>query len=113
MGLAVSAHRARAGTALVVGFVILIGMRLLGLFESIPYSSLYRLFPVIWVGLALQFLSGFILWAAKPTRYVADGAFVLKSLLIVVGIVLTLYFYGMIKREAASWDANGAISSRA
>ncbi len=109
--LALTVHA--LGTALVVGFVILIGMRLLGLFESIPYSSLYRLFPVIWVGLALQFLSGFILWAAKPTRYVADGAFVLKSLLIVVGIVLTLYFYGMIKREAASWDANGAISSRA
>jgi hypothetical protein len=33
--------------------------------------------------------------------------------LIVVGIVLTYYFYGTMKREAAAWDANGAVSSRA
>ena len=101
------------GTALVVGLILIIGLRLLGLFELIPYSSLNRLFPVIWVGLAVQFLSGFVLWMTKATRYVVDGAFVLKFLLIIVGIVLTYYFYGTMKREAASWDANGAVSSRA
>jgi len=109
--LALTVHA--LGTALVVGFVIIIGLRLLGLFEAIPYTSLQRLFPVIWVGLALQLLSGVILWMAKPTRYVADGAFVLKVLLIVVGVALTLSFYGLVKREAASWEAKGAISSRA
>lgn len=101
------------GTALVVGLILIIGLRLLGLFELIPYSSLNRLFPVIWAALAVQFLSGFVLWMTKATRYVVDGAFVLKFLLIIVGIVLTYYFYGTMKREAASWDANGAVSSRA
>ena len=101
------------GTALVVGLVIIIGLRLLGLFELIPYSSLNRLFPVIWVALVLQFASGFLLWMTKATRYVVDGAFVLKFSLIIIGIVLTYYFYGTMKREAASWDANGAVSSRA
>jgi hypothetical protein len=99
------------GTALVVGFILIIGLRLLGLFELIRYTSLNRLFPVVWVGLLVQFLSGFILWSTKPTRYVADGAFVLKFGLIIVGIVLTLYFQGVIKREAASWEAKGAVSS--
>jgi hypothetical protein len=100
------------GTALVVGFIFIINLRLLGLFETIPYTSLNRLFPVVWVALVLQLLSGFTLWMTKPTRYVADGAFVLKFSLVVVGTILTLYLYGTIKREAAAWEAAGAVSSR-
>jgi predicted ABC-type exoprotein transport system permease subunit len=99
------------GTALVVGFVLIISLRLLGLFRAIPYGALNRLFPVIWAALVLQFLSGFTLWMAKPTRYVADGAFVLKLALVVVGIVLTVHLYRTMKREAPAWEAAGAIPS--
>jgi len=101
------------GTALVIGFMLIIGLRLLGLSAMIPYTLLNRLFPVVWGALALQFLSGFMLWMAKPTQYVGDIAFVLKLLLVIVGIVLTLYLYRTIKQEAASWDATGTASSRA
>jgi hypothetical protein len=101
------------GTALVVGFIFIISLRLLGVFETIPYTSLNRLFSVFWVGMVLQFFSGFVLWAAKPTQYVADGAFVLKVLLIIVGIVLALYFQSTIKRESTSWEAKGTVSSGA
>jgi hypothetical protein len=100
------------GTALVISFTFIISLRLLGLFETIPYAALNRLFPVLWVALVLQFLSGFTLWMTKPTQYVADGAFVLKFLLVIVGIVLTWSFSGTIKREAAAWEAAGAVSSR-
>jgi hypothetical protein len=100
------------GTALVLGFIFIVCLRLLGIFETIPYSSLKRLFPVIWAALALQFLSGFALWMTKPTQYVADTAFVLKFSLVIIGVVLTLYFYATISREAASWQAAGAVSWR-
>ncbi|MDE2476957.1 MAG: hypothetical protein KGO48_18010 [Alphaproteobacteria bacterium] len=100
------------GTALVVGFILIISLRLLGFFKMIPYTSLGRLFPVIWAALLLQFLSGFTLWMAKPTRYVADGAFMLKFSLIVVGIILTLQFYRTINLEAPAWEARGAVSAR-
>ena len=100
------------GTALVIGFILIIGLRLFGLFKLIPYTLLNRLFPVVWAAVVLQFVSGFALWMAKPTRYVADGAFVLKFSLIVVGIILTSYSYTTLKREGASWQAAGAVSSR-
>jgi len=99
------------GTALVIGFVIIVNLRMLGLFETIPYVSLNRLFPVIWAAFALQVVSGLVLWTAKPTRYVADGAFDLKILLIAVGFVLLAYFYRTLKRDAAAWDANGTVPS--
>jgi hypothetical protein len=100
------------GTAIVIGFILIISLRLLGLFKMIPYASLNRLFPVVWVAIALQLLSGFVLWVTKPTRYVADTAFVLKSSLVIIGIVLTVYFYATMKREAALWDTAGAVPSR-
>jgi hypothetical protein len=100
------------GTALVIGFIFIICLRLLGLFETIPYTSLKRLFPVIWAAFLLQFLTGFALWMSKPTRYAADAAFLLKFLLVIVGFVLTVYLYGIMKREAASWEAAGAVSPR-
>jgi len=100
------------GTALVLGFIFIICLRLLGIFETIPYASLKRLFSVIWAALALQFLTGFVLWMTKPTRYVADAAFLLKFLFVIIGIILTSYLYGSIKREAESWEAAGAVSSR-
>jgi hypothetical protein len=100
------------GTAVVIGFIFVISLRLLGLFETIPYSSLNRLFPVVWVALVVQVLTGIALWMTKPTRYVADTAFALKFSLVIVGIVLTLYFYAAMKREAASWDAAGTAPPR-
>ena len=100
------------GTAIVVGFILIISLRLLGLFETIPYASLKRLFPVVWIAMIFQFLSGFALWSTKATRYVDDVAFVLKLSLVIIGIILTLYFYGTIVSEAASWESKGAASSR-
>ncbi|HLK84595.1 MAG TPA: hypothetical protein VKT99_24310 [Xanthobacteraceae bacterium] len=98
------------GTALVLGLMFIICLRLLGIFETIPYASLQRLFPVIWAAVVLQFLTGFALWMSKPTRYVADVAFLLKLLFVIIGIVLTSYLYGFIKREAGSWEQGGAVS---
>ena len=89
------------GTATVVGFIFVITLRLFGLFELIPYSALRRFFPVVWAGLILQVASGLVLWLTKPVQYTADGAFLLKLALIVVGIVMTANLSKMVAREAA------------
>jgi hypothetical protein len=100
------------GTALVLGLIFIISLRLLGAFETISYASLNRLFAIIWIAILLQFLSGFALWSTKPTQYVTDLAFVLKFALVIIGIILTAYVSSTIKREAASWEAAGGVSSR-
>jgi hypothetical protein len=98
------------GTAMVVGLVLIVGLRVFGLFEGLPYGALSRLFPVIWIGFVLQLLSGFALWATKPTQYVFDLAFVLKILFVVVGAVLTLSLQRTVRREAGAWEASGGTS---
>jgi hypothetical protein len=101
------------GTALVVGFMLIINLRLMGAFETIPYATLRRLFAAVWVGVALQVATGLALWMTKPTQYVADVAFMLKVALVLLGIVLTLAFQGMVRREADAWQAAGSASNAA
>jgi hypothetical protein len=100
------------GNAVVVGLFFIIAMRLLGLFRTIPYTSLYRLIPIVWIGFVCQVLSGFTLWASKPDRYLADVMFDTKFSFVILGAVLTWYFQGVLQREATAWQAAGKASSR-
>lgn len=100
------------GNAVVVGLTFIIAMRLLGLFKTIPYTSLERLIPYIWVGFACQVLSGFTLWASKPDRYLADPMFDTKFSFVILGAILTRYFATVLKQEAPAWQAAGKTSTR-
>jgi hypothetical protein len=100
------------GTATVVGVIFIIGLRLLGLFRSIPYTSLNKLLPLVWIAIACQIVSGFTLWMSKPAQYLSAGMFDSKITLVVIGIVVTGLFQATLKREAPAWEAAGTVSSR-
>ena len=100
------------GTALVIGLIVIVHLRLLGLFDGIAYSSLRRLFSALWAGFAVQFLSGLALWTTKATQYTIDVAFLVKLVLVVAGFVLTLILYGAVKRDSVSWAADTATPRR-
>ncbi len=100
------------GTAIVVGLIFIITLRLLGFFRSIPYTSLNRLLPVIWIGFVVQVLSGGTLWASKPARYLADGMFQWKFAFVVFAAVVTLFFHQLLRRETPNWQSSGVVSVR-
>jgi hypothetical protein len=78
----------------------------------IPLTSLGRLFPVVWIAVVLQFMSGFTLWMTKPSKYVTDGAFLIKFSLVITGLVVTWFYFNTMRRESPEWEAKGAISQR-
>jgi hypothetical protein len=100
------------GTATVVGLMFIIGLRLLGLFQTIPYTAMNKLVPLVWIAVACQVISGFTLWMANPAQYLADGMFEVKFTLVVIAIVAMWHFHNTMKREAAGWEAKGTVSSR-
>jgi hypothetical protein len=100
------------GTSIVIGFVFIIGLRLLGFFRTIPLTSLSGLFPAVWIAAVFQFASGFTLWMTKPSKYLSDWAFVIKFSLVVSGLVVTWFYFRMLSREAAEWEAKGAVPRR-
>ena len=100
------------GNAIVVGLIFIICLRLLGLFRTIPYTSLQKLIPVIWTGFVIQVFSGTTLWVSKPARYLADGLFEWKLFFVFSGAVITYYFQKLLRQEAAGWQASGTVSAR-
>ncbi len=100
------------GNAIVIGLIFIIGLRLIGVFRMISYTSLLRFFPVIWFGVLIQVLSGFSLWMTKPARYTGDSMFDTKFTMVIIGIIVTICFERVIRREAAAWDAAGGVSLR-
>jgi hypothetical protein len=100
------------GTATVVGFIIIIALRLFGLFRTIPFTALNSLFPFIWFAIVLQVLSGFTLWMTKPAQYLSAGMFLFKISFVIIGIITTAFFQGTIRREAPAWEKTGTVSSR-
>ena len=100
------------GNAAVIGLSFIIALRLLGFFRTIPYASLSRLFPVIWIAFVFQAFSGASLWMTKPDKYIKAGMFDFKFTFVIVGGVLTWYLQDTIKREAAVWQSSGTVSPR-
>jgi hypothetical protein len=100
------------GMAVVVGLMFIIGLRLLGAFRSIPYTSLGKLIPLIWIAVVLQAISGFTLWTTKPAQYLGDVMFDTKFALVIIASIAMWYFHVTFKREVAAWEAAGTVSSR-
>jgi hypothetical protein len=100
------------GTAVVIGVTFIIALRLVGLFQTIPFTTLRKFIPVIWIAVAFQVLSGFTLWMTKPAKYVADPMFDSMITFVIIGAILNAYFQGTLRREAAAWDAAGKVTSR-
>jgi hypothetical protein len=100
------------GNAVVVGLVLIMAMRLFGLFRTIPYTALPKLFPFVWVAICFQFASGFTLWMSKPGRYVKDPVFDIKFSLVILGVILLVFFQKTITRQSPQWQADGRVSGR-
>ena len=61
--------------AALVGASAVIDLRLLGVAEDLPLSTLNRLYPIIWTGFWMQVASGIVLLLAYPTKSFTSPAF--------------------------------------
>jgi Family of unknown function (DUF6644) len=75
------------GMAIVVGMVLMICIRVLGFAPRIPIASFERLFTVARLGVALNVISGIMLFMADAPRFAANRLFQLKIALIIVGAI--------------------------
>ncbi len=97
------------GIAIVVGVVFVLNLRLFGLFRPIPLTSLHGLMAIGWIGIALNVFSGLSLFVAQASYYVTNVPFIVKITFIVLGIGNLYHMQKFLKRDAASWEAAGAV----
>jgi len=70
------------GLALLVGANAVIDLRLLGIERDIPLAPLKRLFGIMWLGFAINAVSGVLLLIAYPTKALTNPIFYAKLTLI-------------------------------
>jgi hypothetical protein len=78
------------GMAFLVGTSVAISLRTLGVASGVPPRRLLQFTPVMWMGLALNAVSGVALLVAYPTKALTNPVFYGKLALIAVALVLTV-----------------------
>jgi len=63
-------------------------LRILGLAPGMSLAAMARFLPVLWLGLAINAVSGTLLLIAYPTKALTNPVFYLKLGLIVLGVGL-------------------------
>lgn len=80
------------GMALLIGVVVMIDLRVLGVARGLPVSGLHRFVPWAFAGFVLNLLSGVMFFAADPHAYAFNPAFRLKMLCILLAGANVLWF---------------------
>lgn len=79
------------GIAVLVGGILPLDLRMLGLWPRVEAEALHRvLVPMAAGGLMLALATGLLLFAVRPVDYAANVAFLAKIVLIAIGIASAL-----------------------
>ena len=95
------------GLAIVVGVIFSLNLRMLGFFDTIPYTALHGLLGIAWIGIAINTFTGLSIFMTQASDYVTNIPFLFKILFIVLGIVNLVYTRKTLVREAPAWEAAG------
>ena len=76
------------GLAMLVGANLVVDLRILGLARRAPWPALYPLFRVMWIGFAVNAVTGVLLFIADAVRKAHTPVFLVKLTFIALAIVV-------------------------
>ena len=80
------------GLSLLIGVVLIIDLRMLGVMKYASFASLHRLLPWGILGFAINTLTGMLFFIGAPGQYTGNAAFHWKIAFVLVAAVNALYF---------------------
>jgi len=95
------------GLTLLLGSLLVIDLRLIGLFRHIPINATHQLLPWVFVGFGINLVSGVLFYFGDPGRYTINIGFQIKFFLIFLAGLNALWFYLTIYKEMHSWQPHG------
>jgi hypothetical protein len=96
---------------LVVGSILVIDLRLLGLASlNRPVSRITKaILPLTWSAFAVAAASGLLLFISNATKYLENGYFVAKVLLICAAGLNMAVFHGISAKDLPRWENEAAL----
>jgi len=102
------------GFVTLVGSIIVLDLRLLGLSKALPVRALARhVLPWSFGALLLIVPSGLLMFIAHAGDFVANTAFIVKMSLLFCAAINAAVFHAGVFRGAASWDSGVVVPARA
>jgi hypothetical protein len=93
------------GLSLLVGGIMLIDLRVLGMARNLPLKSMIGLLPFVWAGFIINVLTGSMLFIYGATNFGFNGAFQLKMAFMVFAGLNALAFDLAVRRSGGDWVA--------
>ncbi|WEK01157.1 MAG: hypothetical protein P0Y59_05565 [Candidatus Sphingomonas phytovorans] len=91
-----------SGMALVVGCGLMTSLRILGYARSVPLSLFERLIAFAWAGVALNAVSGLLLFMSDGDRYIGNWTFQLKIGFIFLAGIATWFLWRILLEEGGT-----------
>lgn len=80
------------GLCILMGSIAIIDLRLLGFARSLSIRVIHQLLPWVWIGFAINLITGILFCFAQPSFYYPNVAFRVKMFLIVLAGLNALWF---------------------
>ena len=78
--------------ALLLGIVLVVNLRMLGIGRNLSFAALHRLLPWGILGFSINSITGMLFFIATPEQYTQNVAFHWKMVLLLLAGVNVLYF---------------------
>jgi hypothetical protein len=91
------------GLSLLVGGIMLIDLRVLGMARGLPLKSMIGLLPFVWAGFLINVLTGSMLFIYGATGFGVNGAFQLKMAFMAFAGLNALAFDLAVRRSGGQW----------
>jgi len=93
------------GLSFLVGGIMLIDLRVLGVARSLPLKSMIGLLPFVWVGFIINVVTGSLLFIYGATNFGPNAAFQIKMGFMVLAGLNALAFDVLVRRSGGEWVA--------
>jgi hypothetical protein len=80
------------GLTLLLGVVLLVDLRVLGVLKGVSYASLHRLLPWAAIGFGVNVITGMLFFVGIPGQYTGNVSFYWKIALVLLAGLNALYF---------------------
>ena len=80
------------GLSLLIGVILLIDLRMLGVMKNVAFPALHRLLPWAILGFGTNLVTGMLFFVASPDQYDRNIAFIWKMILVMLAGANALYF---------------------
>jgi len=101
------------GLCILLGALLIIDLRMMGLFRGMSVQATHQLLPLVFVGFGINLLTGIFFLFGDPNRYVINIGFQIKMVLVFLAGLNAVWFYLKINGPMHTWGSHDDVPTQA